>query len=138
MDGVIVNGKTASTNIYAAIDTGTTLIYLPDSLAAAFYKMIPGSKRAAQYGQGFYTFPCSSKPNVQLSFNGQKFGINLYDFNLGRTSSTSSDCVGGILGAGDGFPENLAIVGDEFLKSWYSTYDYAHGARVGFSQSINN
>lgn len=79
--------------------------------------MIPGSKRASQYGAGFYTFPCSSSPNIQLSFNGQRFSVNLNDFNLGRTASGSKDCVGGILGMGDGFPQNLAIVGDEFLKS---------------------
>ena len=26
-------------------------------------------------------------------------------------------CVGGVLAVGDGFPDNLAIVGDAFLKS---------------------
>lgn len=26
-------------------------------------------------------------------------------------------CVGGVLGIGQGFPDNLAIVGDAFLKS---------------------
>lgn len=56
---------------------------------------------------------------------------------------------------GSGFPDNLAIVGDAFLKSceWfasisramltgtvigYSIYDYSNGARVGFAASINN
>ncbi len=29
----------------------------------------------------------------------------------------SGDCVAGILSIGDGFPPNLAILGDEFLKS---------------------
>ncbi|EIM83394.1 pepsinogen A, partial [Stereum hirsutum FP-91666 SS1] len=40
MDAIVVNDKAAMTNIYAAIDTGTTLIYLPDRLAASFYKLI--------------------------------------------------------------------------------------------------
>ena len=80
----------------------------------------------------------------------------LNDFNLGRTSSGSSDCVGGILALGSGLPSNLAIIGDEFLKSCkspcgfivdivtnfrrvgYSIYDYSHGARVGFAPSTNN
>ena len=63
-------------------------------------------------------------------------------------------CVGGVLAVGDGFPDNLAIVGDAFLKSCesfrmrtkrtglieagYSVYDYSNGARVGFASSINN
>ena len=38
----------------------------------------------------------------------------------------------------DGFPDNLAIIGDAFLKSWYSVYDYSNGARVGFAASTNN
>jgi hypothetical protein len=60
------------------------------------------------------------------------------DFNLGKVSSGGSMCVGGVLGIGSGFPDNLAIVGDAFLKSWYSIYDYSNGARVGFASSINN
>lgn len=64
-------------------------------------------------------------------------------------------CVGGVLAMGDGFPDNLAIIGDEFLKSCeyrsrmcsmnttdicsgYSIYDYSNGARVGLAASINN
>lgn len=76
------------------------------------------------------------------------------DFNLGKVSSGGSMCVGGVLGIGSGFPDNLAIVGDAFLKSctfilWcirvtyadmtgYSIYDYSNGARVGLASSINN
>ena len=35
-----------------AIDTGTSLIYVPPTIASAFYGLIPGSKRASQYGSG--------------------------------------------------------------------------------------
>jgi hypothetical protein len=35
-----------------AIDTGTSLIYVPPTIASAFYSLIPGSKRASQYGSG--------------------------------------------------------------------------------------
>ncbi|ETW80500.1 hypothetical protein HETIRDRAFT_440362 [Heterobasidion irregulare TC 32-1] len=167
MDGIAANGQVAQTNILAAIDTGTTLVYLPNELAARFYALVPGSKLAAQFGPGFYTYPCASRPTVELSFDGTRFALDLRDFNLGRTALGSADCVGGILAAGDGFPSNLAIVGDEFLKSceslicpvvlrailmcssvagWdargvhlgYSIYDYSNGARVGFAQDANN
>jgi len=30
-------------------------------------------------------------------------------------------CVGGVLAMGDGFPDNLAIIGDAFLKSCKSS-----------------
>ncbi len=41
-----------------AIDTGTSLIYVPPALASAFYSLIPGSKRASQYGPGKQTLIC--------------------------------------------------------------------------------
>ncbi|KAG8988578.1 hypothetical protein FRB90_002675, partial [Tulasnella sp. 427] len=141
MPGARVNGNavTMSSDITAAIDSGTTLIYVPQSVATAIYRQIPGARQAdRQYGPGFWTFPCSSKLNIQFKFGGSFFALNPVDFNLGRTGSSSSTCVGGILGMGGGFPADLAIVGDEFLKSWYSVYDYSHGARVGFAPSVNN
>ncbi|TFL03171.1 aspartic peptidase domain-containing protein [Pterulicium gracile] len=138
MDGVIVNGQRAELNLVAAIDTGTTLIYLPELVAAVFYKLIPGAKPSTEYGPEFYTFPCYGAPiQIAFSFEGQPLSINMMDFNLGRTSASSSECIGGIVSLGRGFPTNLAIVGDEFLKSWYTTFDYSNGGRVGFARSAN-
>ncbi|ORX40467.1 aspartic peptidase domain-containing protein [Kockovaella imperatae] len=131
-------GNALSKALVAAIDTGTTLVYVPDSVASDFYAQIPGSSSASQFGPGFYQFPCTSPLQVTLNFASKRFPMNTVDFNLGRTASGSSLCVGGILGMSDDFPDNLAIVGDEFLKSWYSVYDYSNGARVGFASSINN
>ncbi|KAH9979073.1 aspartic peptidase domain-containing protein [Lactifluus volemus] len=138
MDGMWVNGKKAPTKLTAAIDTGTSLIYVPSKLAIAFYSLIPGSKRASQYGPGYWTVPCYSVRQVELSFGGHRFAIHPEDFQLGRESAGSADCVGGILSTGDSLPPDLAIVGDEFLKSWYSTYDYGNGVRVGFWPDVNN
>lgn len=38
--------------------------------------------------------------------------------------SGSSQCVGGIFGDDEG--EGLATIGDEFIKSWYSVFDYSN------------
>ncbi|KAF7361948.1 Acid protease [Mycena venus] len=164
MDGMVVDEKRelqVPTPVRAMIDTGTTLIYLPQAVASAFYAMvrsisilsiavpptcrhqIPGSKRALQFGPEFYTYPCSTALNIEFVFAGHRFPINIADFNLGMTEPNSPDCVGGILSLSpDDFPSDLAIIGDEFLKSWYSIFDYSGGpdgcARVGFSPSINN
>ncbi|KAI0949197.1 hypothetical protein AcW1_008881 [Taiwanofungus camphoratus] len=138
MDGLSSDpANPISANLTAAVDTGTTLIYVPDAVAAQFYAQIPGSQAAVQYGEGFYTFPCSAPLSVAFSFGGHDYSVSMNDFNLGRTATDSEDCVGGILALGDGFSANLAIIGDEFLKSWYSVYDYA-GNRVGFAPSVNN
>ncbi|KAJ7733727.1 aspartic peptidase domain-containing protein [Mycena maculata] len=149
MDGIGINGTLMPTNLVAAysltfskiIDTGTTLIYLPDEVACAFYDMIPDSKHAPEYGPEFFTFPCSATLNIQFSFGGRSFVINLLDFNLGSTTPNSPDCVGGILSLGsDGFPDNLAII-VMFVKfvfdiTRYTTFDY-DGPKVGFSPSVN-
>ena len=66
---------------------------------------------------GFWTVPCFSVKQVELSFGGYRFAINSSDFYLGRVSASSTDCVGGVLSMGNGLPSNLAIIGDEFLKS---------------------
>ncbi|KAH8119288.1 acid protease [Phellopilus nigrolimitatus] len=128
----------SSTSHVQAIDTGTTLIYLPDEVAQSFYGLIPGAKQIDQFGAGFFTYPCSSNLDIAFGFGGNDFTISTRDFNLGRVAANSADCVGGILSLGDGFPNNIAIIGDEFLKSWYTVYDYSNGARVGFAPSINN
>ncbi|CAD6572670.1 MAG: hypothetical protein TREMPRED_000600 [Tremellales sp. Tagirdzhanova-0007] len=141
MTGMSANGNkqnALSSSLIGAIDTGTTLIYVPSSVADSFYAQIPGSSQADQFGQGFYQFPCRTSYAVTISFNSKVFTIAAADFNLGRTSSGSSMCVGGVLAVGDGFPNNLAIVGDAFLKSWYSVYDYSNGVRVGFASSVNS
>ncbi|KAI0295853.1 aspartic peptidase domain-containing protein, partial [Multifurca ochricompacta] len=138
MDNLWANGAETPAKLTAAIDTGTTLIYVPFAIAAAFYGLIPGSKRASQYGPGFWTVPCNSIKQIELSFSGRRFSIHPNDFILGRVSANSQDCVGGILAASTNLPSNLAIIGDEFLKSWYSTYDYGKGARVGFWPDVNN
>ncbi|KAI0630244.1 aspartic peptidase domain-containing protein [Trametes polyzona] len=136
MNGLSVNDTQHQTKLTAAIDTGTSLIYVPAEVADAFYDLIPGSSATVQYGGGFYSFPCDTKLTVSLMFGGQSYAIHPADFNIGKIDDDSGDCIGGIISLGDGFPNNLVIVGDEFLKSWYSVYDYS--GRVGFAPSINN
>ncbi|WWC72253.1 uncharacterized protein I206_106215 [Kwoniella pini CBS 10737] len=127
-----------SQSLIGAVDTGTTLIYVPTNIADSFYSQIPGSSRADQYGEGFYQYPCKSSLTISLGLNNKNFNMNIIDFNLGRTGSGSNMCVGAVLAVADGFPDNLAIIGDAFLKNWYSIYDYSNGVRVGLASSVNN
>ncbi|KAG8745225.1 hypothetical protein FRC10_008537 [Ceratobasidium sp. 414] len=124
--------------ITAAIDTGSTLIYLPIHEAEALYSHIPGSRQAAEYGDAIWAFPCSSRLQLSLRFGSRLFQIHPWDFNLGRTDAKSDECVGGILGLPEGFPSDFAIIGDEFLKSWYSVYDYGDNGKIGLAYSTNN
>ncbi|EIW82660.1 acid protease [Coniophora puteana RWD-64-598 SS2] len=139
MDGMIVNQKTVPTVLTGIIDTGTTLVYVPSYIAQQFYAQIPGASKATDYGDQFYSYPCSesSSLTISLSFDNKPFSIDMRDFNLGQDGYNSGRCIGGVLSLSN-FPDDLAIVGDEFIKSWYTTFDYSHNARVGFAPSIHN
>ncbi len=39
---------------------------------------------------GFFSYPCTSSPDIRFSFEGAEFEMNDDDFNLGRVSANSS------------------------------------------------
>ncbi|KIM30378.1 hypothetical protein M408DRAFT_65967, partial [Serendipita vermifera MAFF 305830] len=125
-------------SISAAVDTGTSLIYFPSSVATSFYSTIPGSREASDIGPGIWAFPCDASLSIALAFGGIMFEMATADFNLGRTKKGSPECVGAVIGIGKDseFPSGLAIIGVAFLKNWYSVFDYSHGARIGFARSV--
>ncbi|EJU04292.1 acid protease [Dacryopinax primogenitus] len=136
MTGLAVNTVgVVPVGLVAAIDSGTSQIYVPMSAATAFYNQIPGSKSAPQYGEGFWTFPCNSRLNLTISFDAVPFDIDLSDFNLGKTTQSSTDCVGGVFGFPEELPSNFAVIGAGFLKSWYAIFDYSQNGRIGFAKS---
>ncbi|KIO20363.1 hypothetical protein M407DRAFT_29995 [Tulasnella calospora MUT 4182] len=123
-----------ATSFSAVIDSGTSLIYVSTAVADELYRQIPGSSRAPKsVGDGFYMFPCKSPiGTVSFNFGGKRYAINPRDFNLGAVARGSPNCMGGILGEDLG--DDLAIVGDEFMKNWYSVFDYDRLA-VGFAKA---
>ena len=128
-----MNAKTPVRNIQSVIDTGTTLIIAQASQVRQIYAAIPGSKDvSATFGQGFYSFPCSTTERVSLTFAGKAFSISSDLFNLGRMSQRSSDCVGAIVGSNS---ISFWVVGDTFLQNVYTTFDLGSN-RVGFASLI--
>jgi hypothetical protein len=142
MDGLVYNGNGVSgTNTQAAIDTGTTLVYVPTSVASAFYDKIGGKATGAA---GQYSLPCTgSLVSIGLTFGGVTYEIPLEDINLGYVSaSDTTQCTMGIIGLDQVDPNGnpVAIVGDLFLKAVYSTYSYSNNGSpaVGFAKSITS
>lgn len=134
-------GTTKTASFPAAIDTGTTLIYVPTAIATAFYAGIPGSASSPVDGTGAYTYPCTETlPVIQFSFGGNKFSVDPKDINIGSSTdpTKTGQCVSAIMAMDiqDTAGNNFAVVGDVFLKSWYSIYDFSNGGRVGFAKSI--
>lgn len=120
-----VNNAPVLSNLQLIIDTGTTLIVVPTTDATSFYSHIGG----VPYANGYYQYPCANNfaAGLQFSGNSKTWNIPTSLFNLGKVSDTY--CLGAIVAA------NIAnewIVGDRFISSTYSTFDYDRSA-VGFS-----
>ncbi|KAL7007045.1 hypothetical protein EMMF5_003271 [Cystobasidiomycetes sp. EMM_F5] len=127
-----VNGKDASKDFYAIVDTGTTVIVAPPDQAKAFWAQVPG---AEPYGNGYYTFPCDSVPKVSFSFGGKQWSVSSDNINLGRTFAGSNECIGAVVGMDVGI--DAWILGDSFLKGVYTSFNF-DTKQVGFANKKGN
>lgn len=128
-DGIGMGDEYAQlTNTGAAIDTGTSLIVLPSSLAAIMNDKI----NATMSWSGQYSIDCSTRdklPDLKLNFAGYNFTLTAYDYTL----EVSGTCISAFTPMD--FPKpigDLAIIGDAFLRKFYSVYDLDKNA-VGFA-----
>lgn len=115
----------------AAIDTGTSLITLPSQLAEIINAQIGAEKS----WNGQYTIDCNARaslPDLTLTFDGYNFTISPYDYTL----EVSGSCISAFTPMD--FPDPigpLAIIGDAFLRKYYSIYDLGKDA-VGLAKAI--
>lgn len=106
-------------NTGVILDTGTSLIALPSSLAEMLNAQI-GAKKGYN---GQYSVDCSKKsslPDVTFTLSGYDFSLPASDYIL----EVSGSCISTFMGMD--FPEPvgpLAILGDAFLRRYYSIYD---------------
>jgi len=119
-DSITFGSNTAELdNTGAILDTGTSLIILPTTLSELLNQEI-GAKKSFN---GQYTVECSKRdelPDLTFTLSGHKFSIGPYDYIL----EVSGSCISAF--SGMDFPEPigpLAILGDAFLRRWYSVYD---------------
>jgi len=112
----------------AAIDTGTSLIALPTDIADIINKEIGATKS----WNGQYTVPCdkvAELPDIAFTFSGKKYGLAAADYIL----QVQGTCISSFTGLDiPGGP--IWIVGDSFLRKWYTVYDLEKNA-VGFAKS---
>ncbi|KAI1114958.1 eukaryotic aspartyl protease [Nemania sp. NC0429] len=117
----------------AVLDTGTTLLLVPDDVAAAYYAQIPGATNAAT--SGGYVFPCAATLPSYTAVIGPYEAVVPGEFVKyspvdGSTFDDATTCYGGIQTVSDAFP--FAIYGDVFLKSQFVVF---HGGdmQLGFA-----
>ncbi|KAL0579702.1 aspartic proteinase precursor [Marasmius crinis-equi] len=118
-------------NTGAAIDTGTSLIALPSDMAEMLNAQI-GAKKS---WNGQYTVDCAkvpSLPDLTFKFGGKPFPIKATDYIL----EVQGTCISSFTGLDINMPDggSLWIIGDVFLRKWYTVYDLGRNA-VGFAKA---
>lgn len=114
----------------AAIDTGTSLIAVPSTVADAINARIGATKSF----RGMYVVECEripSLPSITFTFGGNDFPLAPADYIM----QTPGVCFSVFMGIDVPPPAGpLFIVGDAFLRAYYTIYDMGND-RVGFATS---
>ncbi|KAJ7584095.1 acid protease [Mycena floridula] len=132
----LIGSTIANTGFQTIIDSGTTLIYGPPDEVEDFYSKVPGAAvyDSPLYGPGFYSFPCSSVPDVSFQWgNGFKWTMKKESFNLGQTQEDPSRCVGALVGQDLGLGYRVWLLGDAFMLNAYCVFNFAQNS-VGFAK----
>lgn len=118
-------------NTGAAIDTGTSLIALPTDISEIINKEIGATKG----WQGTYTVDCSkisSMPDLTLTIDNKDYVLSASDYIL---QTGENNCLSAFTGLDIPPPMGpIWIVGDVFLRKYYTVYDLGRNA-VGFAKA---
>ncbi|KAK4513129.1 poly(A)-binding protein binding protein [Mucor velutinosus] len=114
----------------AAIDTGSSLLVAPTTIADLINHELGAEKNWA----GQYIVDCAKIPDLPefcFVFSGQDFCLTAEDYIL----NVQNQCISGFMGMDIPEPAGpLWIVGDVFLRKFYSVYDLGNN-RVGLAPS---
>ena len=132
LDSLTFGGETAELEDTGAIlDTGTSLIALPATMAELLNARIGATKS----WNGQYTLECDKRdslPDMTFTLAGHNFSISAYDYVL----EVQGSCISALMGMDIPPPAGpLVILGDAFLRRWYSVYDLGK-SRIGLAKSV--
>ncbi|KAI9052291.1 hypothetical protein LZ554_003645 [Drepanopeziza brunnea f. sp. 'monogermtubi'] len=129
------------------LDSGSSLTYLPDSMAEAIYEQID-----AQYesSEDVAYVPCSlaeTTTTINFKFSGPVIAVPMNELVIPMDSATgrpltfpdgTPSCLFGIAPAGS----DTSVLGDTFIRSAYIVYDLANNeislAQTNFNSTISN
>ncbi|MDI1485043.1 MAG: aspartic proteinase precursor [Ramalina farinacea] len=131
LDAITFGKETADLEDTGVIlDTGTSLIALPSGLAEILNSQI-GAKKS---WSGQYTIDCDKKaslPDMVFTLTGHNFTIGPNEYIL----DVQGSCISSFFGMDIPEPVGpLAILGDSFLRKWYSVYDLGTNS-VGLAEA---
>jgi len=126
---VALNGPVVNLEFNKIVDTGTSLLLLPQQAVTAYYNKVVGSGYDSTWGG--YTFPCNSHlPIMSLRMANVWHDVPGPYMNWAQINSTH--CFGG-LQLSTGLP--FSILGDVFLKAVYAVFDQRTSTpRVGLAK----
>lgn len=112
-----------SNKAVALIDSGTSLSYATAEICNAIYGGIQGASFNTQLNQ--WEVPCSAEVDIALQIGGQVFPVHPLDVSS-RSLSGLNTCVGSFVPqiVSVGIGEFDWLLGDNFLRSVYSIYDF--------------
>jgi saccharopepsin len=130
LDSITFGKDTAEMGMGAILDTGTSLLAMPSTIAELLNKQI-GAKRGFT---GQYTVECDTRdslPDLTFTLSGTNFTITAYDYIL----EAGGSCISAFTGMDIPEPAGpLVILGDSFLRPYYSIYDLGKGS-VGLAKA---
>ncbi|KAI4730866.1 acid protease [Aureobasidium sp. EXF-10728] len=143
LTGVGYNGQensiASNLNTAALLDSGSSLMYLPNDVTESIYRMT-GAKYSSQYGAAF--IDCNMRYNdttIDFTFSSPTIRVSMSELVLvmgyqGRTPL----CILGIAPADGTTP----VLGDTFLRSAYVVYDITNNeislAQTNFNSTGSN
>lgn len=118
----------------AVVDTGTSLMFLPEMLVSRYWSEVPGVQ-TAPLAHASYRFPCAvgdKLPDMLFKLPGTEHVLTVPGryLNYGPTVQDPSMCWGGMQSSGQ--LGNVTILGDSMLKALFVAFDMEKG-RVGFA-----
>ncbi|KAH8901094.1 microbial aspartic proteinase [Thozetella sp. PMI_491] len=129
----ISSGSFVSASIDGIADTGTSLLYLPQSIVNAWYKNF--TQGLAQDNQGILYFHCTeTAPSLTFGVGSAQITIPGKILNLGVGDNTGTWCVGGLQSAN--LIGGLNIFGDVALKAAFVVFDGGSTPRLGWASKI--
>ncbi|EMC96730.1 hypothetical protein BAUCODRAFT_34123 [Baudoinia panamericana UAMH 10762] len=123
----------------ALLDSGSSLMYLPDNVANAIYKSV-GATYSASQGAAFVDCNLANSPGtIDLTFSSPTIRIPMNELVIvAGVQNRKEVCILGISPAGGSTP----VLGDTFLRSAYVVYDITNNeislAQTNFNSTTNN
>ena len=113
-------GISVASDFPTIVDSGTTLVYLPDELAEILGELYDPPAEYLEDEGGFFVDCQATAPTFGVDINGTTFNVNAADLILqGQTDPTTGLCLTGIQPGGEG----PFILGDTFLQNVVAVFD---------------